>query len=258
MCCSYADNIRALKLKRFVHQKDEKIAVKFENILGALAGGEQTLGLVLRRTPLNTDVYFVVKNETRGNVSMQNMLNRSWELLDSALKGNFLGTETERVQWSREEQGESSAIEQLFGRSTSIASVTNIISDKEKDFLSQGIETVLEGMAPDENSDSYTLVILAQPMDGEEIRAFISAYESLASAFSPYASHQASLGNNRTLSLSEGSNTFVSNSISVTTGISASGTVTGKIPLLAEGSATVGSHLDAGYGRGWGHGKNAQ
>lgn len=77
VCCSYADNIRALKLKRFVHQKDEKIAVKFENILGALAGGEQTLGLVLRRTPLNTDVYFVVKNETRGNVSMQNMLNRS-------------------------------------------------------------------------------------------------------------------------------------------------------------------------------------
>ena len=40
-----------------MHQKDEKIAVKFENILGALAGGEQTLGLVLRRTPLNTDVY---------------------------------------------------------------------------------------------------------------------------------------------------------------------------------------------------------
>ena len=255
VCCSYADNIRALKLKRFVHQKDEKIAVKFENILGALAGGEQTLGLVLRRTPLNTDVYFVVKNETRGNVSMQNMLNRSWELLDSALKGNFLGTETERVQWSRAEQGESSAIEQLFGRSTSIASVTNIISDKEKDFLSQGIEAVLEGMAPDENSDSYTLVILAQPMDGEEIRASISAYESLASAFSPYASHQASLGNNRTLSLSEGSNTFVSNSISVTTGISTSGTVTGKIPFLAEGSATAGAHLDVGYSRGWGSGK---
>lgn len=255
VCCSYADNIRALKLKRFVHQKNEKIAVKFENILGALAGGEQTLGLVLRRTPLNTDVYFVVKNETRGNVSMQNMLNRSWNLLDSALKGNFLGTETERVQWSRAEQGENSAIEQLFGRSTSIASVTNIISDKEKDFLSQGIEAVLEGMAPDEDSDSYTLVILAQPMDGAEIRATISAYESLASAFSPYASHQASLGGNRTLSLSEGSNTFVSNSISVTTGISVSGTVTGKIPFLAEGSATAGAHLDVGYSRGWGSGK---
>lgn len=218
VCCSYADNIRALKLKRFVHQKNEKIAVKFENILGALAGGQQTVGMVLRRTPLNTDVYFVVKNETRSNVSMQGLLNRSWDLLDSVLKGNFLGTETERVQWPIVENGELFAVEQLFGRSTSIASITNIISDKEKDFLSQGIEAVLEGMAPADESESYTLVILAQPMDSEEIRAALAGYEDIASAFSPYASHQASLGQNRTLTLSEGSNESIGESISHTLG----------------------------------------
>ena len=224
VCCSYANNIRALKLKRFVHQKNEKIAVKFENILGALSGGTQTVAMVLRRTPLNTDVYFVVKNETRGSTSMQGVLNRSWDLLDSALKGNFLGTETQRVRWpsgENEEDAERRAAEQLFGRGTSIASITNIISDKEKDFLNQGIEAVLEGMAPERENESYTLVILAQPMNHEEIRAALAGYESLASAFAPYASHQASLGENKMLSLSDGTNESVSNSISNTVGANA-------------------------------------
>lgn len=255
VCCSYADNIRALKLKRFVHQKNEKIAVKFENILGALAGGTQTVGMVLRRTAANTDVYFAVKNETRGNISMQGILNRSWDLLDSTLKGNFLGTETERVQWPAGSECELKASEQLFGQATSIASITNIISDKEKDFLSQGIEAVLEGMAPADESESYTLVILAQPMDSEEIRTALSGYESLASAFSPYASHQASLGENRTLSLSDGVNTFVNNSISITMGINTSNTVSAGIPGIIKAGATVGGHLDGGYVRGWGSGK---
>ena len=48
---SYASNIRALKVQRWVFDQDEKPGECFKNVLSIFADGEHTLALVVKRTP---------------------------------------------------------------------------------------------------------------------------------------------------------------------------------------------------------------
>ena len=194
----FENNIRAVKVERWVFDRDEKPGESFKNVLSTFADGDHSIALVVKRTPNNTEMYFVVKNEgaarnedSAGNVS----------LLESSIKGNFQGTNCKILRLEEMEQlfSFSDQIE-VDGRKrdavTSIALLTNTPSEFSEDYVGQGLEKVLNGVVPESEEDSYTIVFLAESMSLSDVREIISGYEEMATAIAPFLQYQFQSGVN--------------------------------------------------------------
>jgi len=234
----YESNIRALEVKRWVYDKEESIADCFKNVLGLFVKTDNNLALVINRTSNNTKMYFVLRNEGpgRNEESMNNI-----KLLESSLRGNFNGTDIKLVH-----PQETKKLFQ-FEKEKSISILSNIPSEKSEDYICQGIEKLLNGIVPRNDDESYTVVILAEPLSPITIRGILSGYEDMATAITPFAGYQFQKGKSETttdgemssLSHSEG----VSNAISKTHSVNVSADAIKKIGetlLTAIGTAVGG------------------
>ena len=97
---SYQSNIRAVKVKKWVFNKEERPGECFKNVLSAFADGDHTLAVVVNRHIDCAEMYFVVKNDGvgRNEQSADNL-----DLLENVLKGNFPGSEIERLYFEAED-----------------------------------------------------------------------------------------------------------------------------------------------------------
>lgn len=229
---SYESNIRAVKVDRWVFDKDENPGESLKNVLSTFADGDHSIALVVKRTPTGTEMYFVVKNEGfgRNEDSRENV-----NLLKSSLKGNFQGSNCETID-------DVELAEQLFSFSeqievggrqrdavNSIALLTNTPSEYSEDYVGQGLEKVLNGVVPESDQESYTVVFLAESLCMSDIREIISGYEEMATAIVPFLQYQFQMGKNDTETHGE------MESISDTEGISNSVFKTQSINIGANG-----------------------
>lgn len=197
----YENNIRAVKVDRWVFDRDEKPGECFKNVLSTFADGDHTIALVVKRTPVDTEMYFVVKNEGAGRNedSRENA-----ELLSSSIKGNFQGSNCTIINNPEE-------IERLFSFNdkieidgnredavTSIALLANTPSEYSEDYIGQGLDKLLNGIIPKSEADSYTVVFLAESLALTDIRSICSGYEEIATALAPYLQYQFQSGENET------------------------------------------------------------
>ena len=190
----YDANIRGIRVLRWVYDKEEKLTDRFKNVLTVFSQSDSSLALVIRRTAERCEMLFCLKNETaersRKEDSIQNIA-----LLEKALLGNFPGTQA---------VGEGIDEDWIGLREPkSIASLTSIPSEKSEDFISQGLEKLLDGIVPRGEEDSYTVLLLAEPVTQEQISVIRSGYEELASALQPFSEYQFSLGTNNGTTESE-------------------------------------------------------
>lgn len=150
---SYSSNIRALKVSRWIYDKEEKIADCFKNVLSVFAGTDNTVSLVLHRTPKSTDMYFVVKNVGlgRNEESKSNI-----DLLADSLLGNFPGSDVEVIDGSNSKLDIKELFE--FKNAEAVACLSNIPSEKSNDYVSQGIEKLLNGIVPKKDEESYYIL----------------------------------------------------------------------------------------------------
>ena len=90
----HVNNIRVLKVNRWVFDKSEKPGDCFKNVLTSFADGDHSIAMVLVRKPSSTEMYFVVKceGEARNDDSRNNLA-----LLNSSITGNFPGTMTTEI-----------------------------------------------------------------------------------------------------------------------------------------------------------------
>ena len=63
---SYSSNVRAVKVDKWLFDREQEPGECFKNVLSTFADGDHTIALVVKRTPTNTEMYFVVKNEGKG------------------------------------------------------------------------------------------------------------------------------------------------------------------------------------------------
>ena len=145
-------------------------------------------------------MYLVVKNEgaARSEDSKANV-----DLLESSIKGNFQGSHTTIVPVDELEklfsfEGKISADGNDEDVISSIALLTNTPSEFSKDYLGQGLDKLLNGVIPTNDSENYTLVFLAESLTQDNIREIISAYEEMATAIAPYLQYQFQVGQNDT------------------------------------------------------------
>lgn len=173
-------NIRHFNITKWVTEKTENSLEKLVNVYAVLANESCNIALVFHRSCDDTKVYIAVSNEENmnGNTDADDYYTR----LQDAIRGNFPGTE-----WAAEKgKGVIPCLHNVNG--LSVASVTNIPTEKSEKFISQTIEKLLDGVVPQSPSQEYTIILLATPIgDVEERKIHLS---EIYSGLAPYAGWQ--------------------------------------------------------------------
>lgn len=148
-------NIRYFNITKWVQDKKENSIEKLVNVYAVLSNEECNIALVFNRTQTGTNVYLAVVNTANAdnNVNTNSYKNR----LIEAIRGNFPGAE-----WSNEGIGIIPCMKN--DRPYSVATASNIPTEKSEKFISQTIEKLLDGIIPTDKKEEYTIVLLATPM----------------------------------------------------------------------------------------------
>lgn len=254
---SYSSNIRAVRIGRWVYDKNEKIIDCFKNVLSVFAGSGNSLGTVIRRTPSNVEMFFITQNTGEGNNEVST---NDIKLLEDSLLGNFPGSRVDVI-----DSGETqNVMDNLLGHDTykSISCLCNIPSDKSEEYVSQGIDKLLNGIVPKTEQESYSILILGKAWKQDEIHRILTGYHELATAITPFSGYQFQIGENSTESISEmealAHSEGISNSItkthSINLGVNASTGlhIGGSIPL-GQGGLNMGLSQSSGQSIGYGY-----
>lgn len=174
-----AHNVRYFNITKWVIDREENNLEKLVNVYESLSNENCNIALVFHREIEKTNVYLAVTNTMNAddNSEAQNYIDR----LRGAIRGNFPGSRTGEVK---------SGYLPCMGnnRNYSVASVTNIPTEKSEKFISQTIEKLLDGIVPERVADEYVLILLATPIDNVEERKL--RIGEIYSGLKPYESWQ--------------------------------------------------------------------
>ena len=260
---SYSANIRGVKIRRWVFDKDEKIGDCFKNAMSTFADGDHTIALMVTRTHEATSMDFIVKNVGQGRNEDSG---KNQALLKATLQGNFPGSEVEDIESSDTE----TKVGEIIDKYNHISILMNSPSEYSKDYITQGLDKLLDGVVPESNEEGYTVVFLAESISMASIREILTGYEQLATAIHPFLSYQFNEGTSEdsTQSESETLSNFssVSNTISKTHSVnfginagtsnsSAAGWLASLKNIFNAATSAISGGLPAGYGYSWGTAK---
>lgn len=225
-------NICYVKITKWVVDDTENSLEKLINVYEVLSEEKCNIGLIFHREHDKTDVYLSVtdleNSESKANI------NTYMDRLLSAVKGNFPGSEfllVDSVNKSYKNYGVLSFLKDTDGYS--VASITNIPTEKSEKFISQTIEKLLDGIVPTLNGKSdYTIILLATPILDVEDRKLHLA--EIYSGLAPYAGWQT----NFTFTDSSSTNSMATFGVNV--GASA-GVQNGRNQSTTQNSATTES-----------------
>lgn len=201
-------NIAYFNITKWVTDKKENNLEKLVNVYAVLSNEDCNIALVFNRTQKKTNVYLAVVNTNNADnrVDVDIYKNR---LID-AIRGNFPGAE-----WQDEGIGILPCLKNE--KAYSVASASNIPTEKSEKFVSQTIEKLLDGIVPDSNKKEYTIILLATPIkDVEERKLKLGEFYS---GMAPYASWQTdfhltdsnSIGSSATVGVNVGASAGIQN-----------------------------------------------
>ena len=173
-------NIRYFNITKWVTDKKENSLEKLINVYAVLSDEICNIALIFHRTTQLTQVYLAVTNTK--NANNNNDADTFMKRLQEAVKGNFSGTEF------GSDIGKGIPPFLRNNISYSVASASNIPTEKSEKFVSQTIEKLLDGIVPSKTKEEYTLILLATPITDVEERKLRLA--QIYSGLKPYASWQ--------------------------------------------------------------------
>ena len=172
-------NIRYFNITKWVTDKKENSLEKLVNVYAVLSNEDCNIALVFNRTKVGTNVYLAVVNTKNANSNVDSEIYKS--RLIEAIRGNFPGAE-----WKDEGVGIIPCMNNT--KQYSVATASNIPTEKSEKFISQTIEKLLDGIVPDSKKTEYTIVLLATPIkDVEERKLKLGEFYS---GLAPYSSWQ--------------------------------------------------------------------
>ncbi len=175
-----SNNIRYINITKWVTDKKENSLEKLVNVYEVLSNDACNISLVFHRKVTKTDVYLAITNTNNddNNVDIESYRRR----LESAIRGNFPGS-----SW-KEEVGRGKV--PCFNDNVhySVATASNVPTEKSEKFVSQTIEKLLDGIIPATAQQEYILVLLATPI--QDIAERKLTLSQIYSDLAPYASWQ--------------------------------------------------------------------
>ena len=166
-------------ITKWVSDKKENSLEKLVNVYQVLEDEDCNIALVFRRTVEKCFVYLGVLNNS--DKSDPSIAKRFIVRLEEAIKGNFPGSQSGDVK--------RGVLEFLSeDKNFSVATISNVPSEKSEKFISQTIEKLLDGIVPDAEEQEYTVVLLATPIHDVENRK--TRLGEIYTGLAPYASWQ--------------------------------------------------------------------
>lgn len=174
------NNIRYINITKWVTDKKENSLEKLVNVYEVLSNDACNISLVFHRKVNKTNVYLAITNTDNddNNVDVESYRRR----LESAIKGNFPGSTWDTTVG----RGKLPCFNNNVHYS--VATASNVPTEKSEKFISQTIEKLLDGMIPTTVKEEYILVLLATPI--QDIAERKLNLSQIYSDLSPYASWQ--------------------------------------------------------------------
>lgn len=196
--CFDADNrIRFFDITKWVTDSEEQSIDKLVNVYHVLSDENCNIALIYHRTKDKCTITLGIAN-TNEDESDPSIADKYFLRVKGAIKGNFPGSDIKE----KDAEGKSycgsgipDALKGIIGNNNdetvkSIVTVSNVASEKSEGFISQSMEKLLDGIVPEDDSQDYTVVLLAKPVD-KQLETKNRLYE-LYSALSPFSSWQES------------------------------------------------------------------
>lgn len=187
------NRIAYFEITRWVKDPNEDNIEKLMNVYQVLSGEECNIALIYDRKVDGSRIYLaVVNNGTDGD---SNEVVAYIKRLFSALKGNFPGVQCKKEngrEWDfsvnvpdclRADNQEGTPREPR-----TVATASNLATEKSEKFICQTIEKVLDGIVPSNEKDEYTMLLLATPVRGQMARS--NRLYELYTELAPYAGWQ--------------------------------------------------------------------
>ncbi|BAQ24701.1 helicase HerA domain-containing protein [Streptococcus troglodytae] len=174
-----SNNIRYINITKWVIDKKENSLEKLVNVYEVLSNDACNISLVFHRKVIKTDVYLAITNidNADNNVDIESYRRR----LESAIQGNFPGS-----SWKEIGRGKLPCFNN--NAHYSVATASNVPTEKSEKFVSQTIEKLLDGIIPTTAQQEYILVLLATPI--QDIAERKLTLSQIYSDLAPYASWQ--------------------------------------------------------------------
>lgn len=188
---SLINRIRYFEITKWVTDSSEDSIEKLVNVYQVISRDDCNMALIYDRKKDGCRVYLaIVSNEPEDRPQIADALEAR---IASAVQGNFPGSEIKQRNKETKQMdlyglGVLPCLNNIDG--CSIASVSNIATEKADDFLNQSMEKLLDGICPNEadGKDEYCIVLLATPVLEQLERK--NSLSELYSKLAPYASWQ--------------------------------------------------------------------
>lgn len=188
------NRIRFFDISKWVTDTEEQSLDKLVNVYHVLSEEECNIALIYHRTKDKCQVTIGVVNTDERHADPA-IADKYYSRVIGAIKGNFPGADIEGINSKSRDYGvgipncllnlNNSTSE---GTVKSVAIVSNVASEKSEDFISQSMEKLLDGIVPEDESQEYTIVLLAKPVR-DQLESKNRLYE-LYTSLAPYASWQ--------------------------------------------------------------------
>lgn len=183
------NRIRYFEITKWVSDPSENSLEKLISVYQVVSRDSCNIALIYDRKKKGCNVYLaIISTESEDKPQIVNALE---DRIAAAMKGNFPGAEFKQ-------RDKNSKQKDLFGigmldclKNTdgySVAAVSNIATEKTRDFSAQSMEKLLDGICPRDANEEYTIVLLATPVMEQLERK--NKMSELYSKLAPYAGWQ--------------------------------------------------------------------
>ena len=235
-----ARHIRLFKIDRIAYDKNEDNLAKLSNVYNALSAVGGSVILIVDSEDEYIDFYIGTKTEDENDIHV------AFKTLEKSLSGNFPGCviknltrrKIQRVVENIFEYRDDSSMDEnrIISSVSGISSIRNIAGNKGKQEFTQGIEKLIDAM----RGESYTVVLIADPVPQWHIDEIRKGYEQLYTKLTPFAGAELSLGYNSGKTLSDTLTKGVSDTVSKSLTLSQSHSHSSAISRTKSRSATGG------------------
>lgn len=188
---SLINRIRYFEITKWVTDPSEDSIEKLVNVYQVISRDDCNMALIYDRKKEGCQVYLaIVSNDPEDKPQIADALE---DRISSAMRGNFPGSEIKLRDKNPEGEdlyglGVLDCLKNIDG--CSVASVSNIATEKSDGFVNQNMEKLLDGICPEDKDgkDKYCIVLLATPVMEQLERK--NSLSELYSKLAPYASWQ--------------------------------------------------------------------
>lgn len=219
--------MRGFLVKKIVFDQNELQTDKLNNVYCSISESGSVLAMLIHRT--HSDCYLTFLIKSGDSDDQATVADNTIETLRDVFLGNFPGSKTSSISGGygmpsiyknieeisidaakddvrdvgrlgaihRENGYDKYSVPDLFDeiftadKCQAISAFTGVPSLKSEDskYINQGIEKLIDGVVPEEG-ESYTLLLLADPMSPDRISEIRGGYEDLATIISPFQGFQ--------------------------------------------------------------------